>query len=398
MDFLAFTFEAPSRLYGGGIGIIQSLSSLCKFATVDYVGPDFDEKAFESIKLRKRMILKDKNSVFVKAFNLIRGVTTRYYQEWKGTVKTIVPNKYDAVFIDFSYNDFILDWAHKNGLKAVVRVHNIEWDMSMNSAKGSVHDKYWFRNKVNGWLIGKRERKVMQTADKLIFLTEEDRNRAIQLYGNELAERSVVVPVCIDINHENVYDCDTPVKPYILATGSLYYGPNAEGIKWFVENVWKEVVSKQLLTDYRLVVAGRNPGKDLKQLIAETERVELIDSPEDMTPFFLNADMYVAPVFSGAGMKVKVAEALSYGLTVIGSHHALIGYEEAEPFIVEANTPQEFLAGIQVLQNHPNSKEQCQEEYKALYTIERSGAEFEKLFREILVHAGNNDDNIEATR
>ena len=135
-----------------------------------------------------------------------------------------------------------------------------------------------------------------------------------------------------------------------------------------------------MLPDYRLVVAGRNPGKDLKQLIAETERVALIDSPEDMAPFFQNADMYVAPVFSGAGMKVKVAEALSYGLTVIGSHHALIGYEEAEPFVVEANTPQEFLAGIQAVQEHPNSKEQCQEKYQTLYTIERSGADFRRAF------------------
>lgn len=380
MNILAFTFEAPSKLYGGGIGIIQSLSSLCQFAAVDYVGPDYDEKEFSGIKIRNRMILKDNNSVAVKAMNLVRGVTTRYYQEWKRAVKTIDPRDYDAVFIDFSYNDFIVDWAHKNGLKAVVRVHNIEWDMSMNSANGSVHDKYWFRNKVNGWLIGKRERKVMQTADKLVFLTKEDQNRAFQLYGNALAEKSVIVPVCMDINHGEASACDAPAKPYILATGSLYYGPNAEGIKWFIENVWKEAVGKQLLSDYRLVVAGRKPGKDLKQLIAETERVALIDSPEDMAPFFQNADMYVAPVFFGAGMKVKVAEALSYGLTVIGSHHALIGYEEAEPFIIEANTPQEFLVGIQAAQEHPNLKEQCQEKYQTLYTIERSGADFRRAF------------------
>lgn len=380
MIILAFTFEAPSKLYGGGIGIIQSLSSLSQFAAVDYVGPAYDEKEFSSIKIRKRYILKDNNSVIVKAINLIRGVTTRYYQEWRRAVNVIDPHEYDAVFIDFSYNDFIVDWAHKNGLKAVVRVHNIEWDMSMNSANGSVHDKYWFRNKVNGWLIGERERKVMQAADKLVFLTKEDHSRAIELYGDALAEKSVIVPVCMDINHGVVSGCETPAKPYILVTGSLYYGPNAEGIKWLVENVWKEIVSKHLLPDYRLVIAGRNPGKEMKQLIAATEQIVLIDSPEDMAPLFQNADMYVAPVFSGAGMKVKVAEALSYGLTVIGSHHALIGYEEAEPFIVEANTPQEFLAGIQAVQKQPNSKEQCQEKYQTLYTIKRSGAAFYDVF------------------
>ena len=37
--------------------------------------------------------------------------------------------------------------------------------------------------------------------------------------------------------------------------------------------------------------------------------------------------MYVAPVFSGAGMKVKIAEALMYGIPIIASPHALIGYD-----------------------------------------------------------------------
>ena len=34
MKILAFTFEAPNRRYGGGIGIMQSLASLCSFADV----------------------------------------------------------------------------------------------------------------------------------------------------------------------------------------------------------------------------------------------------------------------------------------------------------------------------------------------------------------------------
>lgn len=383
MRLLAFTFEAPSSLYGGGIGIIQSMSSLCQFAEVDYVGPDYDENEFDKIKTHKRYILQDKNTAAVKAINLVRGVTTRYYQEWKRVVKQLHPTDYDAVFVDFSYNDFIIDWAHQNGLQVIVRVHNIEWDMSMNSANGKTHDKYWFRNKVNGWLIGKRERAAMEKADKLVFLTKEDRNRAVELYGEQIMKKSVIVPVCMDIHHGETVACDVPVKPYILATGSLYYGPNAEGIQWFIKNVWKKIVAEQLLPEYSFVVAGRNPSKNLKETISKTERAILIDSPADMSPYFQNADIYIAPVFSGAGMKVKVAEALSYGLTVVGSHHALIGYEEAAPYIIEANTCSDFTE--QVIKNlHTNSRENCMKRYRELYLIDRSGRDLEKIFKEAL--------------
>lgn len=384
MNILTFSFEAPSKLYGGGIGIIQSLSSLCNFAFVDYIGPDYDETEFETIRVRRKYILNDNNSVAVKVLNLFRGVTTRYYQEWKRATESLDPKMYDAVFIDFSYNDFIVDWAHKHGLKAVVRVHNIERDMSYTSAKGKVHDKYWLRNNINGWLIARREEKVMKTADRLVFLTKEDLSRACELYGKDVAERAVIVPVCMDMNHKNADYSETLPKPYILATGSLYYGPNANGIKWFIEKVWKEFNVRGMLPEYSLIVAGRNPGNDLKKLAEETARVKLIDSPKEMSPFFLNADMYVAPVFEGAGMKVKVAEALSYGLTVVGSHHALIGYEEAEPFITEANTAEEFLEKILAVKKNPQKKSLCQEKYQALYTLTRSGADFKGIVESML--------------
>lgn len=45
-----------------------------------------------------------------------------------------------------------------------------------------------------------------------------------------------------------------------------------------------------------------------------------------MDPYFNNAELYIAPIFDGAGMKVKVAEALSYALPVVGTSHAFEGY------------------------------------------------------------------------
>ena len=58
MKILAFSFEAPCKLYGGGIGIIQSLSSLCQFAEVDYVGPTLMKTIFLELLLIISLFLK----------------------------------------------------------------------------------------------------------------------------------------------------------------------------------------------------------------------------------------------------------------------------------------------------------------------------------------------------
>jgi glycosyltransferase involved in cell wall biosynthesis len=51
---------------------------------------------------------------------------------------------------------------------------------------------------------------------------------------------------------------------------------------------------------------------------------------EDLADLYRRADFVVAPIFSGGGMKVKTAEALSYGKTVVGTPEALRGYEVTE--------------------------------------------------------------------
>lgn len=385
MKILAFTFEAPSKLYGGGLGIIQTMASLSAFADVDYVGPHFEQGDFPQIKLNNAVFLENNNPIPVKAINLFRGVTTRYYQQWQAAVKRLNPKDYDLVFVDFSYNDFIMDWAHENNLKVVVRVHNIEQDMSANSAHGKVHDKYWFRNVVNGWLINKREARMMAESEHLIFLTQEDRNRACELYGEDILNRSSIVPVCMNVSEQEMISVDLP-SPYILATGSLFYGPNAEGIKWLLTNVWEKLQKQNQLPGVSLVVAGRNPDAEMKEMAKNAENCILIPSPEDMTPYFQNASLYVAPVFSGAGMKVKVAEALSYGLTVIGAKHALIGYEEAVPFCVEANTPEEFEAeilGYFSTEHDEACKKACRERFCQLYTLGRSAQDFEQVAKAV---------------
>ena len=110
----------------------------------------------------------------------------------------------------------------------------------------------------------------------------------------------------------------------MLITGSLWFGPNYDGIKWFIQNCYSKIIVKT-----QLVIAGYKPNPELKEL-ANIYDIDVIDSPIDMEPYFKAADIAIAPVFDGAGMKVKVAEALSYGLPVVGTTHAFTGYDIVE--------------------------------------------------------------------
>lgn len=54
-------------------------------------------------------------------------------------------------------------------------------------------------------------------------------------------------------------------------------------------------------------------------------------------------------------MKVKVAEALSYGLPVIGTSHAWTGYEMVDKGKMIADTASDFISGIEILSENPDA-------------------------------------------
>ena len=366
---LCVTFEAPNKYYGGGKGVIQSLLSLTSNAIVDYLGPHFDKKEYHYLNIHNCYFL-EKSSYF-QVLNLINGVTIKYYQSWKKYQSEINLEDYDFVYVDFSFNDFVVKWAKEHGKQVIVRVHNIEQDICQSIIKGKTKDKYWIKSIINHRRITHRERYVMHNADKLIFLSNTDRNRAADLYGKEIEKRAAVLPVCIPKEPVDLkpFECGR----FFLVTGALDMGANAEGISWFITQVWPKICNTKECEDVSLVVAGRHPHRAIIHVVESSKRVILIDTPDRMEPYLLGADLFIAPIFHGAGMKVKVAEALSFGLTVIGSNNALIGYEEAGEFCVEANSSDEF---IEAILNHcadsTNNKNACVEVFNKHFNMRRS--------------------------
>jgi len=74
----------------------------------------------------------------------------------------------------------------------------------------------------------------------------------------------------------------------------------------------------------------------------------------ELEDFLPQNSLMVAPIPTGAGMKVKVAETLSMGLPIAGSDEALVGYEDAIRddklhAIIRANSVDEYVEAINLL-------------------------------------------------
>jgi len=335
MKVLHVSSEQPGYKSGGQLVVRESVEALSNVAEVDYLGPEIENLDVLK-KINKTFFIKE-SSKLKNLFGILTLNFSSFYSSFRSMRKNIDIKSYDYIYVEFTKWLFIFKYAKKNGVKTIVRVHNIERDYSYNM--------YRLNKTLKGYLsylyYSYIEKKIINMSDSIIVLTRKDKEYILKNFNNINEENITVMPVCLSEKQITLKNFDNS-NINLLITGSLWYGPNYEGVIWFINNVWSKV------RNYcNLYIAGSRPTDKLKEIVGNDSRINLIENPEDMEPIFNLADVYISPIFSGAGMKVKNAEAMSYGLPIVGSEHSFIGYEEVTHIHDVVNNEEDFIAAIE---------------------------------------------------
>ena len=105
----------------------------------------------------------------------------------------------------------------------------------------------------------------------------------------------------------------------ILFYGAMARPENYLSCKWFIEKVMPLICD----LDVRFVVLGSNPPTELKQM--GNDRVIITGFVEHIEPYFEQSMCLVAPLVLGAGIKIKILEALSSGIIVLTNEVGIEG-------------------------------------------------------------------------
>ena len=155
-----------------------------------------------------------------------------------------------------------------------------------------------------------REKKIELDALALCDLVMPHNSENIKLLLEEQIEESKLQWLIPYYNNmSEITRC--PNQRDILFFGAMNRRENYLSAIWFIENVLPKLCD----LDVRFVVLGSKPPENLKAY--ESDRIHITGFVDAIEPFFENAVCLVAPLVLGAGIKVKVLEALSSGIPVI---------------------------------------------------------------------------------
>ncbi|MEM8772096.1 MAG: glycosyltransferase [Pseudomonadota bacterium] len=167
---------------------------------------------------------------------------------------------------------------------------------------------------------GRQARRIMDEklpqADHLWIIAEEDRNafdhRSISLLPN--------IPYALP---ETAPAPQAEAKRLVFL-GPPIYAPNRDGVFRFVQKCWPSI--KRAEPTAELCIGGRGWERAAPAWLRQTQGVEIKGFVEDLTDFYARAAIAIAPVYDGAGTKIKVAEALAYARPVVAAAHSARGF------------------------------------------------------------------------
>ncbi len=175
--------------------------------------------------------------------------------------------------------------------------------------------------------------------------------------------------------------------PQILFAGTLSYLPNSQGIRWFCDKVWPAV--RRELPDARLEIAGRDPPPSVVAL-GEREGVTVVGPVPEMAPYFARAHAVVVPILTGAGIRVKIVEAMANSRASVSTPLGWEGLPYVEPgrHLLVADEAPAFAAATVRLLRDPVLRSRLATEARALaerqYDWRRLGDEQEEVLRGVV--------------
>ncbi len=183
------------------------------------------------------------------------------------------------------------------------------------------------------------ERSIWREVDVVLYPSDEE--CAIVA----VAEKGVAVRTLLPYSFADFASPRPPAaEPVILFVGGFAHLPNKHGVFWFIDQVLPLI--KARVPAARFVIVGSNPPPDVLALAGDAISVRANVSGAELRELYRTARVAAVPLRYGAGVKLKVVEALREGLPLVTTWIGAQGVPGLESVAAVHDEPQSFADAV----------------------------------------------------
>jgi glycosyltransferase involved in cell wall biosynthesis len=226
----------------------------------------------------------------------------------RALLATLARRSFDVVQVEFSQMAY-----HEvpPGPLRVLDAHNVEYLLLDRVRR---QEQHWLR-RLYAWIQARKFRpqeiKACRGMDGVLTTSDADR-RVLAGAGVDVPIR--VAPNGVDVDYFTPWR--TPARaPRLLFTGAINYGPNADAVLHFCADILPRI--RAAVPEVTFAVVGRDPPDRVQRLAGRS--VLVTGTVTDVRPFMRDAAVFVVPLRSGSGTRLKILEALASGCAVVST-------------------------------------------------------------------------------
>lgn len=259
-------------------------------------------------------------SRFLAATAVVRGrsFSTAFFYSRKmaeQVARAVRSRSYDLAFVFGStMAQYTEPWRDLPRIVDLVDVDSDKWAQFSNYSRAPLS---WLWN-LEGRRLKNYESTLVSTFSNTLICTEAEAQllRSVAPQG-----KITVLQNWLDLSYYRPTAAQAPeeikcLQPYVIFTGTMDYLPNVDAVQFFCREVLPHIRSR--VPEVRFVIAGRNPGREVMRLAADTS-VVVTGTVSDIRPHLSGAAVAVAPMRIARGVQNKILEALAMNVPVVAS-------------------------------------------------------------------------------
>lgn len=255
--------------------------------------------------------------------------------------KIISSEKYDYILLDGLHLGALFyhkgDFQFPAETKIVYRAHNIEsdlWLQSSERAQSSFIKKFF---KYQHALVMRMESAIIGRSHCISPISNEDNDEIKKIKEDS---KRLVSPLGFDFKEVSPLQLKER-NIDLLFLGRLDWPPNRDGLKWFLDKIWPEVIKKR--SDIKLNIVGSGDAGWLKSYDT-LKQVQIHGRVELLSDIYGMADFTIVPIQYGSGTRIKVVESFSFNTPLISTKMGVQGADLETNDYIKADTTSEWIA------------------------------------------------------
>jgi len=289
---------------------------------------------FEPRESRSKRLLQLRSLASLGSFEHLLAARRREFQQKLDSM--LSRRDYDVVQVEFAQMaPYRFEKHRRAGRVFVLDEHNIEYDVLRRTAEAAGGVYRSFYNALNWRKLAREERSAWPRFDGVALTSVRD---AALLRQDLPACRTAVIPNGVDV--ATFARSSTETDPgSVLFFGAINYFPNADGVTFFLDEVFPKL--KQQRPDATFRVLGPGAPAALKERAGDG--VQFLGMVDDVNPHIDRAAAVVVPLRIGGGTRLKIVEALSKGKAVVSTRLGAEGIDVVDgEHLLFADTPEEL--------------------------------------------------------